>query len=145
MVSEDNSFVIMDAINLVLPLISFAVAALLLLPAIKESTVWRASVTPLASIIGSGFLVVAPLLALVVGWAAPLAMLAIVALAYGLGEISRFNIRHDEPLLQSGEAPALLMTTERVANFTLSLAYIVSVAFYVRLLAWVVVFAAPAE
>ncbi len=135
----------MDAINLVLPLISFAVAALLLLPAIKESTVWRASVTPLASIIGSGFLVVAPLLALVVGWAAPLAMLAIVALAYGLGEISRFNIRHGEPLLQSGEAPALLMTTERVANFTLSLAYIVSVAFYVRLLAWVVVFAAPAE
>lgn len=125
----------MDAINLVLPLIAIAVAALLLLPAIKESTVWRASVTPLASIIGSGFLVVAPLLALVVGWVAPLAMLAIVVIAYGLGEISRFNIRYGEPLLQSGEAPALLVMTERVANLALSLAYIVSVAFYIRLLA----------
>ncbi len=125
----------MHAIDFILPLIAFVVAALLLLPAIKDNTVWRASVTPLASIIGSGFLVVAPLLALVVGWAAPLAMLAIVVIAYGLGEISRFNIRHGEPLLQSGEAPALLVMTERVANFTLSLAYIVSVAFYVRLLA----------
>ena len=125
----------MHIINLVLPLIACAVAALLLLPAIKASTVWRASVTPLASIIGSGFLVVAPLLALAVGWAAPLAMLAIVVLAYGLGEISRFNIRHGEPLLQSGEAPAMLVMTERLANSTLSLAYIVSVAFYVKLLA----------
>ncbi len=125
----------MDAINLVLPLIALAISVLLLLPAIKENAVWRASVTPLASIIGSGLLVVAPLLALVVGWAAPLAMLAIVVVAYGLGEISRFNIRHGEPLLQSGEAPALLVTTERIANIVLSLAYIVSVAFYVRLLA----------
>ena len=70
-----------------------------------------------ASIIGSGFLVVAPLLALVVGWAAPLAMLVIVVIAYGLGEISRFNIRHGEPLLQSGEAPALLMTTRASREF----------------------------
>ncbi len=125
----------MHAIDFALPIIALAVATLLLLPAIKESKIWRASVTPLASIIGSGFLVVAPLLALVVGWAAPLVMLAIVVIAYGLGEISRFNIRHGEPLLQSGEAPALLVMTERLANFTLSLAYIVSVAFYVRLLA----------
>ncbi len=125
----------MGAIDLILPLISITVAALLLLPAVKESPVWRASVTPLASIIGSGFLVVAPLLALVVGRIAPLAMLAIVVIAYGLGEISRFNIRHGEPLLRSGEASALLVMTERVANLTLLLAYIVSVAFYIRLLA----------
>ncbi len=125
----------MHAIDFALPIIALAVATLLLLPAVKENTIWRASVTPLASIIGSGFLVIAPLLVLVVGRAAPWAMVAIVVIAYGLGEISRFNIRHGEPLLQSGKAPALLVLTERIANFTLSLAYIVSVAFYVRLLA----------
>jgi len=41
--------------------------ALLFLPALRNSDDWRATVTPLASIIGSGFLVVAPLLGYAVG------------------------------------------------------------------------------
>ena len=77
--SPSTSAPIMHAIDFALPIIALAVATLLLLPAIKENTIWRASVTPLASIIGSGFLVIAPLLVLVVGRAAPWAMVAIVS------------------------------------------------------------------
>jgi hypothetical protein len=122
-------------VNIALPTIAAIVALVLLRPAIRDRAFWRATVTPLASIIGSGFLVLAPLLALVVGGAAPWAMLAIVIVAYAIGEILRFNIRHGEPLLRSGDAPAGLKMTEHVANLLLALAYIVSVAFYLRLLA----------
>ncbi len=49
---------------------------------VRSSEGWRATVTPLASIIGSGFLVLAPLLAATVGSWAPVAMTGIVMLAY---------------------------------------------------------------
>jgi len=122
-------------INLTLPIIAMVILIILLRPTIKDGMYWKATVTPLASIIGSGFLIIAPLLALVVGGAAPLAMLAIVIIAYAIGEISRFNIRHGEPLLQSGNASIMLRMSEHAANLLLSLAYVVSVAFYLRLLA----------
>ena len=58
-------------------------------PKIRKSELWVATMTPLASIIGSGFLVVVPLLAFTVGrWAAP-AMLALVLIAYGAGSAMR--------------------------------------------------------
>ena len=48
-----------------------AVLVWLLSPHMRHSTTWRATATPLASIIGSGFLIVAPLLGATVGrWAA---------------------------------------------------------------------------
>jgi hypothetical protein len=63
-------------------------------PALRRSKTWIATVTPLASIIGSGFLVVVPLLAYAVnGWAV-VAMTAIAILAYAIGGVIRFNIRH---------------------------------------------------
>jgi len=111
------------------------VAALLFHPKVRLSRNWRATVTPLASIIGSGFLVAAPLLSHAVnGWAF-FAMAAIVLLAYGIGEVIRFNIRHGEPLLNSPQAPALLLNLERLSSLALSAAYVISVAFYLRLLA----------
>jgi hypothetical protein len=115
---------------------ALAVAFWLLAPRMRNSTAWRATVTPLASIIGSGFLVAAPLLAVIVGNAAPVAMLAIVTLAFLIGGVIRFNIRHVEPLLrQRPLIPGPILMVERISNFVLSAAYIVSVAFYVRLLA----------
>jgi len=49
--------------NLIVWLSLIATAAILFSPRLTASPVWRATVTPLASIIGSGFLVSLPLLA----------------------------------------------------------------------------------
>jgi hypothetical protein len=112
-----------------------ATAAWLFSPQVRQSTRWQATITPLASIIGSGFLVAAPLIAVIVGKAAPFAMLAIVLLAYGIGGIIRFNIRHLEPLLSSHTpTPRHIWLVEKTSGLALSFAYIVSVTFYLRLL-----------
>ena len=57
-----------------------------------QSSLWRATVTPLASIIGSGFLVLAPILVYAYGSKAPLVMGALVLGAYLFGSAIRFNI-----------------------------------------------------
>jgi hypothetical protein len=57
------------------------------------SSGWKATVTPLASIMGSGFLVSAPLLAGVVGNLAVVCMGVLLVLAYMVGGAIRFNIR----------------------------------------------------
>ncbi len=104
-------------------------------PAARTSEGWRATVTPLASIIGSGFLVLAPLLAATVAEWAPIAMLGIVTVAYAIGASLRFNILHVEPQL-AAPAPSRAMTDlERVSRVALGFAYTISVAFYLRLLA----------
>ncbi len=113
-----------------------ATAAWLFSPQVRRSARWQATVTPLASIIGSGFLVAAPLVAVIVGNAAPVAMIAIVLFAYGIGGIIRFNIRHVEPLVVNHVIPPRsIWLVEKVSGLALSAAYIVSVTFYVRLLA----------
>lgn len=103
-------------------------------PALQNSVRWRVVVTPLASIIGSGFLVIAPLLGATVGPSAPLAMLAIVLAAYGIGAILRFNILNAEPKLDEVNKSDSIYVTERLSNVMLSIAYVISVAFYLRLL-----------
>ena len=120
-------------LSLALGFIVLAVLALLFRPALRTSPRWRATVTPLASIIGSGFLVVVPLLGHTMGLWAPLGIIVIVALAYAVGAVVRFNILHLEPLLEADVSPVAgrLETTARLA---LGLAYVISVAFYVRLL-----------
>ena len=124
---------------------AFIIAALLFHPKVRLSRNWRATVTPLASIIGSGFLVAAPLLSHAVnGWAF-FAMAGIILLAYGIGEVIRFNIRYAEPLLNSSQAPPLLLNMERISGLVLSVAYVISVAFYLRLLASFVLHAMEIE
>ncbi|WP_082805297.1 hypothetical protein [Pseudomonas sp. BMS12] len=101
---------------------------------LRRWDLWRATVTPLASIIGSGFLVAAPILAHTVGNWAWLAMLVLCALGYWFGSAIRFNIRHLEPLL--GDSPARhVLALERAASLALALAYFVSVAYYLNLFA----------
>jgi len=114
---------------LLLAVFLFSVFFLLFSPFAK-TRLWTATVTPLASIIGSGFLVVAPLLHLIVGDLAPLAMLFIVILAYFIGEGIRFNIKYEEKL--SNES--FISQLETLSNLTLSAAFIISVAFYLRFL-----------
>ena len=110
----------------------------LLHPALRNSPQWRATVTPLASIIGSGFLVVAPLLAFMAGRYAVLAITAIVIVAWLVGGAIRFNIRHIEPIVESDAVndsrEKLMQWLERISKVALSIAYIIAVAFYLELL-----------
>jgi hypothetical protein len=84
--------------SLVVTIAFLAAAAIIFSKRVQASKDWQATVTPLASIIGSGFLVSVPLLASEVGNWAIFAMSALIAAAYLVGGAIRFNIRHGEPL-----------------------------------------------
>ena len=116
-------------------LAALAVTAVLSVGPLARSTGWKATVTPLASIIGSGFLICGPLLAREFGAAALPAMAALLALAYAVGGVVRFNIVHVE-----NHAVALSLNDPfawamRIGQFLLAIAYSVSVAYYLKLLA----------
>src|ERR671921_70364 len=95
----------------------------------------HARVTPLASIFGSGFLVIVPILSAAVGPYAVVVMAIVCAIAYAMGSVIRFNIRHAEPLLESGAASARVNRYEQTANLALVLAYAISVCLYIHILA----------
>lgn len=100
---------------------------------IRNAEFWRATVTPLASIIGSGFLIVAPLLAAIVGSGAVITMVGIVMLSLWVGSALRFNIVHDGTDLTGGTV-AFAPELERASDLALALAYLISIAFYIRLM-----------
>lgn len=124
----------LSAINLWLPAVSAGLLTILLMPRVRDNVFWRATVTPLASIIGSGFLIAAPLLGVIAGKSAPLVMLSVIAFAYLIGAVVRFNIRYLEPVLDGVATPRGLRLTERVSEIALFGAYVISVAFYLRLM-----------
>ena len=95
----------------------------------------HARTTPLASIFGSGFLVIVPILSAAVGPYSVFAMAVVCALAYAMGSVIRFNIRHAEPLLEAGTISDRTARYERTGNLALVLAYAVSVALYIHILA----------
>jgi hypothetical protein len=102
---------------------------------IRGSRLWTIIVTPLASIIGSGFLVVAPLLYQNFGRYHLLAIVLINALAISTGWVVSTNINHFEPLLHNGnDHTRLLRGMERAASLVLGISYIISVGFYLSLL-----------
>ena len=123
-----------NVLNIILVAIAAAVLLFMFHPRLLKSIPWKATLTPLSSIIGSGFLIIAPMLASVVGIYAPLAVLAIVVLAYAIGSVIRFNIIHAEPLLHEKNTHPLMYRLDFVANTILSFAYVTAVAFYLSLL-----------
>jgi hypothetical protein len=102
-------------------------------PRLARSSAWKATVTPLASIMGSGFLVSAPLLGESVGNLAVFAMAALLVLAYAVGGAIRFNIRHFEPIENAGLGPAQAIAL--LSRVVLSGAFFISVTYYLQLLA----------
>jgi hypothetical protein len=123
--------------SLVVLLVAAGAALVLLSGKIEKSTAWKATVTPLASIIGSGFLVSVPLLAHEVGNWALLAMASLIAVAYVVGTAIRFNIRYVEPLLVApaeNESVRITQSLEHLSHFVLAFAYFISVAYYLVLL-----------
>jgi hypothetical protein len=111
------------------------VAALLTFTRFARSDQWIATVTPLASIIGSGFLICGPILAREFGKAALPAEALLLVLAYAVGWVIRFNIRHVEAIKEKLGAHDPLNYATIVAQGTLAIAYAVSVAYYLKLLA----------
>jgi len=89
--------------------------------------------TPLASIFGSGFLVIVPVLASGVGPYAVWAMLAVAFVAFHTGAIVRHNILCAEPILAAGNKRATLVL-ERLSDVALVAAYVVSVCLYIHIL-----------
>jgi len=123
-------------------------------PAIRRSDGWSATVTPLASIMGSGFLVCAPLLASVVGNLSPLVMAGLLLLAWLIGGAIRFNIlhaeqdsntrprQHDEGVSEhrlhrthTHAATLAREWIEKSSHYVLAIAYLISVTYYIQLLA----------
>lgn len=94
----------------------------------------KATSTPLASIFGSGFLIIVPILAGAVGVYSVYAMAGVCLLAYAVGNVIRFNIKNAEPVL-ADNPPERTMSFERLSDFALVLAYVVSVCLYLHILA----------
>lgn len=102
----------------------------------KSTNFWQslpAVTTPLASIFGSGFLVIVPILAGAVGPYSPVAMMLICTLAFAVGSVIRFNIKHAEPALADNPREATL-SFERGSDLALILAYVISVCLYIQIL-----------
>ncbi len=122
---------------LALTLLAFG---LMWLPRLYRSRTWRAMVTPLASIIGSGFLILGPLLQASYGKFAPLVMAALCVVAWSFGGAIRYTIaaraapaKGAQQAGGAGESSALVAHLDRLSEAVLGFAYIISVAYYLNL------------
>jgi hypothetical protein len=121
-------------VNILIVVIALAGAAwLAFAQKVMRSSDWKATVTPLASIMGSGFLVCAPLLAGVVGLYALPCMAGLLVMAYAVGGAIRFNIRHFEPI--ENDRRGVPQTIALLSRVVLACAYFISVTYYLQLLA----------
>lgn len=101
-------------------------------PRVLQSPYWRATVTPLASIIGSGFLVLGPLLVNQFGGNAIWVMGGLCLTAWLIGSAIRFNMLQYAQL-QGSEVRPLVSRLENIASWSLAVAYVISVTFYLNL------------
>ncbi len=96
---------------------------------ILENKLWRSTMTPLASIIGSGFLIAAPLLNKLSGPKAPYLMFILCIVSFGIGEVIRWNIKNIEDQSNS----AAIAWSEKLGEWVLSGAYTLSITYYLYL------------
>jgi len=115
--------------------VAIIVAFVTLNPRLLKNPSWRATVTPLASIIGSGFLIAGPILGEASGRLAALSMAGLCLIAWLFGSAIRYNIRHAEPLIEPDGSPLWLERMDKLSDLALALAYFVSVAYYLHLFA----------
>ena len=121
-----------NVLNLTAIGVTIGVLVLLTRKSVMKSVLWNATITPLASIIGSGFLIIAPLLHAVFGKWALLAMIVLSVLSYGIGHVVRLNILYlNDPKICS--IRKRLVKIDRFSQVFLGFAYAISVAFYINL------------
>ncbi len=120
------------SLNYLAAISAIIVLSLLSIGRLRRSSQWHATVTPLASIIGSGFLIVAPLLHAILGKWALAGMIILSLISYGIGAVIRFNIRHTEAYIKQ-YSHSNIARLESISQWILGLAYAISVAFYTTL------------
>jgi hypothetical protein len=108
-----------------------ALAWALYRPKVQGSATYKTMVVPLANIMDVGFIVLSPIIVVLVGYDAPLFMLAICLLAILTGFAISYNIRHYEPLIGTPDPINRLNT---LATWALIAASVVNIAYYAQLL-----------
>ncbi|MEV4420577.1 hypothetical protein AB0L40_11470 [Patulibacter sp. NPDC049589] len=94
-----------------------------------------ATVTPLASILGSGLLIIVPVLERTLGGLSVLGAVAVCAVAWVVGTAIRHCIRVVEPLENSGDLDRTTARLGRLGDAVIVVAYVISVALYLRIMA----------
>lgn len=103
--------------------------------AVTRRGVLAATVTPLASILGSGLLIIVPVLERTLGSLAVLGAIGVSAVAWSAGTAIRHCVRVVEPLEDSGELDAVSDRLGWLADAVIAVAYVISVALYLRIMA----------
>ena len=98
-------------------------------------TILAASVTPLASILGSGLLIIVPVLERTLGALAVFGAIGICIIAWLVGTVIRHNVRVVEPLKASGALDTVTRRLGRFGDGVIVVAYVISVALYLRIMA----------
>lgn len=118
-------------LNFFILLATILTAGLLACPKLANAPLWRASITPLASIIGSGFLVLGPILDVSYGRYALVVMLVLCAVAYLFGASIRYNIATIDQA--ENLRPRAELRLETLSAWALAFAYVISVTYYLNL------------
>lgn len=105
----------------------------------QRRAILLAAVTPLASIFGSGFLIVVPILERTLGALAVVGMAGVCLLAWMVGSAIRHNVAVAGDPGQDGRRDTTTMRLERASDLVIVVAYVISVALYLRILAQFVV------
>ncbi|WP_116417820.1 hypothetical protein [Subtercola boreus] len=98
-----------------------------------------ASVTPLASILGSGLLIIVPVLERTLGTLSLVGVIAICAVAWLLGTVIRHNVTVVEDRQRTGTLDTATARLGTAADAVIVIAYVISVALYLRIMAQYVV------
>ena len=98
-----------------------------------------AVVTPLASILGSGLLIIVPVLERTLGAWAILGAVLVSAFAWVVGSAIRHGVRVVEPMHDAGELDPFTRRLVPIADAVIVIAYVISVALYLRIMAEYVV------
>ncbi len=94
-----------------------------------------ATVTPLASIFGSGFLIIVPVLERTLGALSILGVIGVSVIAWFAGTAVRHCVRVVEPMLDSGDVDPTTRRLDRFGDLVIVIAYVISVALYLRIMA----------
>jgi hypothetical protein len=98
-----------------------------------------ATVPPLASIFGSGFLIIIPVLERTLGGLAIVGIAGVCGFAWLVGTAIRHNVRTVEPLDEENRLDRTTHRLEEAADLAIVAAYVISVALYLRIMAEYVV------
>jgi len=101
--------------------------------------VLRATVPPLASIFGSGFLIIIPVLERTLGSLSIAGIAGVCGFAWLIGTAIRHNVAAVEPLAERGQVDRTTGWLEQASDLAIAAAYVISVALYLRIMSQYVV------